>query len=58
MRGIVAKRIRRLVYGEDGATQNDDYFRDSKTGQILCGKNRRIYQKTKRAHTRKGGSSL
>ena len=56
MRNTVAKRIRRLVYGEDGATKNDKYFTDPKTGQTLCDENRRIYQKTKHAHTRKGST--
>jgi len=57
MRNTVAKRIRRLVYGEDGATRNDKYFRNDKTGQILCDEKRRVYQKTKHAHTRKGSTS-
>ena len=56
MRNTVAKRIRRLVYGEDGATRNDKYMRNDKTGQIICGENRRLYQKTKHAHTRKGST--
>lgn len=57
MRGKVAKRIRRSVYGDDSPRART-YLRDKSTGTIIAGTKRGLYQKAKKAWTTKDDSRL
>lgn len=48
MRGTVAKRIRKRIYGEDGSPKVRKYKRSRKTGELSAGELRRLYQQQKK----------
>jgi len=52
MRGKVAKRLRKSVYG-DISPKLRKYYRHNITGQIVSNNIRQAYQKLERAYTRK-----
>lgn len=50
MRGAKAKRLRRLVYGAEGASRQRQYFWASSSNRtIVADDKRRLYQSLKRA---------
>ena len=50
MRGTVAKRLRRAIYGNE-SLRDRDHYRTS-TGQVLCDPVRRKYKQAKRTYVR------
>ena len=50
MRNKVAKRIKKLVYGEDTSPKARRYFRNPETLSGVSDENRQKYQKLKKAH--------
>jgi len=48
MNGRLAKKIRKKVYGPNGATRERKYLMNSKTGQIIADKKRQLYQLAKK----------
>ena len=52
MRGTVAKRLRRAIYGNESLRDRDHYL----TGkmQVLCDRVRRAYKQAKRVYVRGG----
>lgn len=49
MRGKVAKRLRKKVYG-DGAKRGTKYARNTRTGMIVTRDKRALYKKEKKAY--------
>ena len=52
MRGTVAKRIRKIVYGEDLSPKFREYQDDFKTNVIKADLKRHEYQQVKAAYTK------
>jgi len=50
MNGKVAKKIRKIVYGEDFSPKFRKYFRDTKSGNIISDEKRKLYQLTKKLY--------
>jgi hypothetical protein len=48
MRGTKAKKIRKIVYGNEYSPRHRKYWRHEITGQIISDDRRREYQKTKK----------
>lgn len=48
MNGKKAKKLRKQVYGEDGAPRFRQYSTDPKTGKLVADPQRRIYKKMKK----------
>lgn len=52
MRGKVAKKIRKLIYGDDKSPRARKYYKDRNTYSVISDETHQKYQKAKSAYTR------